>query len=69
MPKETVVRGLRCKNEQCEDSEHTFEFGQEADTDFMLRPVVLWMEEKFNEEKTRQHMFQSLKSEGNEVTG
>lgn len=69
LPKETVVRGLRCKNEHCEDGEYTFEFGQETDADFMLLPVVLRMEERFDEEKTRQHTFQSLGSEGNEVTG
>lgn len=42
---DSFVRSLRCcKSEQCEDGEYTFEFGQETDTDFMLRPVVLQME-------------------------
>ena len=43
--KEMVVCALSCcESEQCEDSENTFEFGQEMDPDFILLTAVLGLE-------------------------
>ena len=75
--KEKVICGLRCcSSEQCEDSENTFEFGEEMDTDFMLLPAVLGLEAlmqrpQSNEmiSKWKENMFQLLRSDGNEIIG
>lgn len=72
LKEEKVVNGLRCyKSEQCEDGEKIFEFGQDVNmTVCCAASRVLRMEEKLgDEERERQHTFQSLGNEGNEMTG
>lgn len=74
--KENVVCGLRCcKSEPCEDRENTFELAKQWLLILCCFSLVYGgttaegQEESGEEEGERQHTFQLLRSEGNEITG